>query len=150
MNPIRIFTYTDTENGQAFAYTLDWFKQFKLESEEDVTDVYGEAGGQWHSVSLKPMTAATDRDVKRAARIPDSERGFILDETELPAARASLCVAEWSFPQPVTKEGYNALPVAVAALIDANICQRLYGGAADPFFLNYLKNRQPTSEAKPA
>jgi len=148
MNPIRVFVYE--EDGQAYAYGLEWFKQFNLDTEDDVTAVYGEAGGKWEQVTLKTLTAQTDRDVKRAARIPDTERGFILDETELPAARASICVQEWSFPQPVSKDGYNALPIAVAAYIDANICVRLYGGAADPFFLNYLKNRQPILEAKPA
>lgn len=146
---IRIFVCE--EDGETFAYTQDYFKQFGLETEASVAGVYGDTG-KWHEVVLKPLCAATERDIKRLARVSDPERGFLIDETELPAARAATAVQSWTFadaagtPVPVSKDGYNTLPLRVAQVLDGLLFAKLYGGL-DSHFFGYLSSRQPPSGA---
>ena len=153
--PICIFTYLD-EDGETFAYGLGWFAQFGLETEDAVAAVY-ENRGAWQNVTLKPLTGGIERDIRRAARMPDPEgiRGFVIDETELPASRAACAVASWTFtdaagvPVEVSKDGYNSLPIHVMQVLETLLYARLYG-SIDPFFTTYWNSKRAASEVKPA
>ena len=165
-----MFVYT--EDGLTYAYDLPFFQQTKVETEEAVSAAYEGMGGEWVTVTLKPFTAGTDRDIKRLARVPgyrhrgagerhdcDDQRGFVIDEIELPAARAATCGASWPFlypeghpqagqPIPVTKEGFNALPGMVARLIDVYLAAQL-GGAVDAhFFKLWMSSVNTSSESR--
>ena len=151
--PIRLFVYADGDTDETYCYTLEYYRQMDAAATEESVAAAHEAEnqpGRWVGVEVKPYTAALDRDIKRAARVPDGALGFTLDETELPASRASIAVESWGFDAPVSKEGFLSLPGRVAAVLDAVLCHRLYGGGEDIPFLRRLAANATSSEAKMA
>ncbi len=144
---LRIFV-----TGEGQAYTLAQFAGLGLETEAAVSTAY-EGQGAWHTVRLRRITAGLDTEANHAARTL-GPGGFCLDLTLLPRARTLAAVSEWTFtdddgrPVPVSEAGYDALPAAVARLVDGEVGLAFAGGTDERFFALW-RSRQAPSGTEP-